>query len=65
VPVRNGAGRHLIRAVADKLDDNGEVRLRVRVERNGIRDVVRVRIVLSDCAVDLPLYPGPFCEVRP
>jgi hypothetical protein len=65
VPVRNGAGKRLVRAVVDKLHGNGQLRLRIRVQGNGIRDVVRVRIVLSECSTDPPLFPDPDCEVEP
>jgi hypothetical protein len=65
VPVRNTAGKRLVRAVVDKLHGNGQVRLRIRVRGNGIRDSVRVRIVLSECNTDPPLYPDPDCEVKP
>jgi hypothetical protein len=65
VPVRNNAGKRLIRAVVDKLYDNGEVRLRIRLKRGGISDRARVRIVLSDCSTDPPPYPDPDCEVKP
>jgi hypothetical protein len=52
-------------AVADRLHGNGQVRLRIRVRGNGIRDSMPVRIVLSECNTDPPLYPDPGCEVKP
>jgi hypothetical protein len=64
VPVRNRAGR-LVKAVADRLHGNGQVRPRIRVRGNGIRDSMPVRIVLSECNTDPPLYPDPGCEVKP
>ena len=65
VPIRNSAGKRLVRAVVDKLYGNGKVRLRIRAQGNGVRDSVRVRIVLSECSTDPPLYPDPDCEVEP
>jgi hypothetical protein len=65
VPVRNRAGRRLVKTVADRLHGNGQVRLRIRVRGNGIRDSMPVRIVLSECNTDPPLYPDPGCEVKP
>jgi hypothetical protein len=65
VPVRNRAGKRLIRAFVDKLYDKGEVRVRIRVRGNGIKDFASVRIVLSECSTDPPLYPDPDCEVKP
>jgi hypothetical protein len=65
VPVRNTAGKRLVRAVVDKLYGNGEVRLRIRLKGNGINDTEKVRIVLAECSTDPPLYPDPDCEVRP
>jgi hypothetical protein len=49
----------------DKLYGNEEVRLRIRLKRNGINDNAKVRIVLADRSTDPPLYPDPDCEVRP
>jgi hypothetical protein len=65
VPIRNRAGKRLVRAVADKLHGNGQVRLRIRVQGKGIRDSVRVRIVLSECSTEPPLYRDPDCEIKP
>ena len=65
VPKRDRAGGRLIKTVADKLHANGKVRVRIRAKGDGGVDDVRVRILLSECSTDPPLYPDPDCEVKP
>jgi hypothetical protein len=65
VPKRNGAGKRLIRAVVHKLHSKGEVALHILARGIGGNDFARMRIVLSECSFDPPLYPDPDCEVQP
>ena len=62
--VREGGGRRVLRLIHHSLKNRGFARVRTRARRGGLVDDVRVRIDVSKCAQDPPLYPLS-CEVRP
>jgi hypothetical protein len=61
---RKGGGRNVLRLIHKSLKRRGIANVRTRMRHGGFSDHVRVRIVLSDCAQDPPLYPID-CEVKP
>jgi hypothetical protein len=62
--IRRGGGRRVFRLVHRSLRQRGFANVRARARRGALVDAGRVRIVLSRCAQDPPLYPVS-CEVRP
>jgi hypothetical protein len=62
-PNRKEGGGKVIRLVHRSLHGRGFAKVRVRARKNGAAVGVRVRIDLSKCASDPPLYPVD-CEVR-
>jgi hypothetical protein len=63
VPDRKHGGNRIIRLVHKSLDRRGFARVKVHAEGSRAEDVVVVRIDLSRCTSDPPLYPVD-CEVR-
>ena len=61
--VRKGGGQRVLRLVHRSLRERGRAVVRVRAKRGGLLDDVRVRVDLSDCTRDPPLYPID-CEAR-
>jgi hypothetical protein len=62
--VREGGGRRVLRLIHNSLENRGFANVRARARRDGLLDDARVRIAVSRCAQDPPLYPLS-CEVRP
>jgi len=62
--IRNGGGRRVFRLIHRALRQRGFAKVRTRARRGALVDDVRLRIVLSRCTQDPPLYPVS-CEVRP
>jgi hypothetical protein len=63
MPDRRQRGGKVIRLVHRSLHDRGFAMVRLRARKGGESNRVRVRIDLSDCASDPPLYPVD-CEIR-
>jgi hypothetical protein len=62
--IRRDGGKRVLSFIHKSLERRGVANVRTRARRDGLLDDVRVRIVLSECAQDPPLYPVS-CEVRP
>jgi hypothetical protein len=63
VPDREHGGNRLIRLVHRSLDRRGFARVQVHAEGSQAEELAVVRIDLSRCTTDPPLYPVD-CEVR-
>ena len=63
VVIRKGGGRRVVKLVRKSLAERGQARVRVRAERDGRVDAIKLRIVLARCAMDPPLFPVD-CEVK-
>jgi hypothetical protein len=62
-PNRKEGGKEVIRLVHKSLHERGFANVRLRARKSGDVDRVRVRIDLSECHSDPPLYPVD-CEVK-
>jgi hypothetical protein len=60
---RKQGGKRVVKLVRESLDERGEARVRIRAERGGDVDVIKLRIVLGRCSQDPPLFPVD-CEVE-
>jgi hypothetical protein len=63
VLVRKRGGKRVVKLVRDSLADRGEARVRIRATRGGSVDAIKLRIVLTRCSLDPPLFPVD-CEVE-
>jgi hypothetical protein len=63
VPDRDRGGRRLIRLVHRSLRHRGRAKVRVHARGGGLVDFVPVRIDLSECTSDPPLFPVS-CEIK-
>jgi hypothetical protein len=63
IPDRKHGGRGVMRLIGRSLDRRGFANVRVRAKNGDLLDSVRVRIDLSECSSDPPLYPVD-CEIR-
>jgi hypothetical protein len=61
--LKRGDGKQVLKMTRQSLRESGEAVVRVRAHRDGRVDDVRVRIELSECSQDPPLYPIS-CEVE-
>jgi hypothetical protein len=63
VPDRDRGGRRLVRLVHRSLRHRGRAKIRIHARSGDLVDFVRVRINLSKCTSDPPLYPVS-CEIH-
>jgi len=63
VPDRDRGGRRVVRLAHRSLRHRGRAKVKVHARSGVLVDVVRVRIDLSRCTSDPPLYPIS-CEIR-
>ena len=63
MPDRKQGGRKVVRLVHQSLHERGFATVRLRARKGDESDHIRMRIDLSDCASDPPLYPVD-CEIR-
>ena len=61
--IRKQGGRRVVKFVKKSLAQRGTSNVKVRAERGGRVDAIKLKIVLAKCGKDPPLFPVD-CEVR-